>query len=350
MTTYVLGAGASRDAGYPLAGTMASELFQWMKHSSHAPDSYAASYPETARFLEESFGPLGNVEDLLTAIQKLIEEYEHGTQEQREQRAVVANEYGVFKNAMRAWFSEIQNGKALKSLTYRDFATNVITPGDCIITFNYDVSLERELKLVGRFEVGDGYGFRIEGLPGGSATKVLKLHGSTSWLALLFGGMRSGFSQFEPGNTLGSRPVIAKNELSFLGYKDVVDPMFARGGAALPVMIFPARSKDFYFAANTGVEYVEFWNDLWRQAHGALLSADRVVMCGYSLQTVDERACRLLLSAPKKDAKVRVASGDDTGRIVDQYREKGYAGAAPADEVLFKAWVARASDRVAAVQ
>jgi hypothetical protein len=32
------------------------------------------------------------------------------------------------------------------------------------------------------------------------------------------------------------------------------------GGAALPVMIFPARSKDFYFAANTGAEYAEFWN------------------------------------------------------------------------------------------
>ena len=242
MTTYVLGAGASLDAGYPL-------LFEWMKSARHDPDSDAANYPVTANSLEGSFGAVENVEELLTAIQKLIEEYEQGTREQREKRAVVANQYGVFKNAVRAWFSEIQNGVALKSSTYRDFARNLVVPGDCIITFNYDVSLDRELKRAGKFEMGDGYGFLMENLPRESATKVLKLHGSTSWLALLFGETRSGFSIGYPGNTLGSRPVIAKNELSFLGYAEAVDPMFANGGPALPVMIFPARFEKLLFRA-----------------------------------------------------------------------------------------------------
>jgi hypothetical protein len=73
MTTYVLGAGASHDAGYPLADTMAAELFEWMKLPRHAPDSYAARYPATVRFLEESFGQVCNVEDLVTEIQKLID-------------------------------------------------------------------------------------------------------------------------------------------------------------------------------------------------------------------------------------------------------------------------------------
>ena len=349
MTTYVLGAGASRDAGYPLAKTMGSELFKWMKGSTHALDSYAARYPATAHFLEESFGPVENVEDLVTAIQKLIEEYENGTREQRVRRTVVANEYGVFKNAVRAWFAEIQQGVALSSMAYRAFARNIVLPGDCVITFNYDVSLERELRLAAKFEVGDGYGFPIEDLPGESATKVLKLHGSTSWLALLFGGRTSGAFQFEPGNTL-SRPVIAKNELSFLGYASAVDPRFARGGAALPVVIFPARSKDFYFAANTGVEYAEFWNDLWRQASVALKSAARVVICGYSLLLVDERARKLLLNAPRKDAEIVVGSGEDTGRIVKEYREAGYAGAMSAAEVLFQKWVASLTNSVAEIR
>ncbi|MGD1101390.1 MAG: hypothetical protein ABSA59_04930, partial [Terriglobia bacterium] len=229
MTTYVLGAGASRDAGYPLARTMGSELLQWMKSAKHAPDSYAARYPATSHFLKESFGPVENVEDLVTAIQGLIREYENGTPEQRAKRTLVANEYGVFKNAVRAWFAEIQQGVALESFAYQDFARNIVVPGDCIITFNYDVSLDRELRLAGKFEAGDGYGFPIESLPEKSATKILKLHGSTSWLALLFGGMTSGTSQFQPGNTLGARPVIGKNELSFLGYADAVDPAFARG-------------------------------------------------------------------------------------------------------------------------
>jgi hypothetical protein len=347
MTTYVLGAGASLDAGYPLAKTMATELFQWMKGSSHAPDSYAARYPTTAAYLEESFGPVTNVEDLVSAIQGLIRKYENGTQEQRAMRAVVANEYGVFKNALRAWFAEVQQGAALSSSAYRDFAKSIVEPGDRVVTFNYDVSLERELKLAGKFEAGDGYGFPIENLPGKSATKVLKLHGSTSWLALLFGGRVSGPFQFEPGSTLGARPVIGKNELSFLGYSDAFDPAFGKGGAAMPVMIFPERSKEFYFSPNTGVEYVEFWNDLWRQASIALQSATRVVICGYSLNPIDERARKLLMNAPKKDAEIVVASGNDTEGIVKEYRGAGFSRAMAAQEVLFHKWVARSGNSVA---
>ena len=337
MTTYVLGAGASRDAGYPLASTMGAELFRWMKDARHPAGSYAAQYPATARFLEESFGMIANVEDLATTIEDLIEKYQNGTEEERAKRSVVANEFGVLKNAVREWFASIQRGAALSSSTYQAFAREIVASGDCIVTFNYDVSLERELRLAGKFEIGDGYGFSIEGLPGGSATKVLKLHGSTSWLALLFGGIKSGASQFSPGSTLGSRPVIGKNEISFLGYSDpAVDPRFARGGAALPVMIFPARSKQFYFAPNTGAEFVEFWNDLWRQAQDALRSATRIVMCGYSLSEVDKRARELLLGAPKSDAEIVVASGADTERIVHEYRKAGYRKATASDEVLFQ--------------
>lgn len=350
MTTYVLGAGASYDAGYPLAKTMASELFRWMKKTEHPSDSYAARYPDTAHFLEEKFGPVQNIEDLMTKIQELIKGHESGTREQRAERTVVANEYGVLQTAVRAWFAEIQQRAASSSIAYQSFARDVLARGDCVVTFNYDVSLERELKRAGKFEVGDGYGFQIETFPTKSATKVLKLHGSTSWLALLFGGRTSGFFQFEPGRTLESRPVIAKNELSYLGYHDAVDPRFAGGGAALPVMIFPARSKEFYFAPNTGVEYVEFWDGLWRQADAALRSAGRIVICGYSLNPIDERACKLLLSVPRKDAEIVIASGVDTEKIVGTYREAGYAGAVAADERLFQQWVAKTSSEVAAIR
>ncbi|HLJ87617.1 MAG TPA: hypothetical protein VKZ53_12405 [Candidatus Angelobacter sp.] len=347
MTTYVLGAGASHNAGYPLANTMAAELLAWMKSPKHDPDSYAARYPATASFIEESFGPIGNIEDLISAIQKLIEDYEHGTVEQRSKRTIVANEYGVFQTAVRAWFAEIQHGPALQSSTYRNFARTIVSRGDFIITFNYDVSLDRELKLAEKFEIGDGYGFPIESLPIGSATKLLKLHGSTNWLALLFGGITSGPVVFTPGNTLGSRPVIPKNELSFLGYTDMSDSKFGRGGAALPVMIFPARSKDFYFSANTGVEYAQFWNDLWRQAYTALQSSNRIVICGYSLLAIDERARSLLLNSPKKNAEIVIASGGDTDRIIAEYQNAGHGKVYAAEDVWFETWVTRFRESVA---
>jgi hypothetical protein len=116
----------------------------------------------------------------------------------------------------------------------------------------------------------------------------------------------------------------------------------------MPVMIFPARSKEFYFAPSTGVEYKEFWDDLWHKAYAALRSAARVVICGYSLNPVDKR--ELLLEAPRKEFDVIVASGEDTEQIVRRFREKGYARAVASDEVLFQQWVARASSDVAIVR
>jgi hypothetical protein len=340
MTTYVLGAGASHDAGYPLATGMASQLLRWMGRSTHDPTTYAGRYPSAADYIQSEFPSIEDVEDLVSRIHLRIDKYEHGTQEQRLQRAVLANEYGVFKNAVRDWFAEIQYGPALNSTAYKDFARDIVVPGDCVITFNYDVSLERELRLAGKFEVGDGYGFRVEGLPTGSKVKVLKLHGSTNWLALLF-------ASFQPGGTLSDRPVIAKNELSFLGYADAADPRFERAGAALPVMILPARKKDFYFAVSTGDEYMGFWDALWGQARGALDSTDRIVICGYSLLSVDDRACELLLHPNQRDPEILVASGCDTERIVDDYRRSGFARVRPADEVLFEKWVNAAANVVA---
>jgi hypothetical protein len=336
MRVYVLGAGASYHAGYPLASSMGSELFLWMKEQGNA-EGFESRYPGTAQFFEERFGPIGNVEDLFTEIQRLITEGEHGTPDQRAIRSVVANEQGILVNALRSWFIEIrQEGNAE---AYKRFATEIVAPGDFIITFNYDVSLERELKRSGKFEIGDGYGFRIEPLPMKSATKILKLHGSTSWLALMFGGITSGPFHFEPGNVLGHRPVVGKNELSFLGYSDLSDPAFPKGGGALPVMILPTRSKEFFFAANTGIEYFNFWNTIWDQAAVALHAADQVLICGYSMPAADERARKLLLNAVRKDAGIIVASGGDTEKIVRELRESGYPKAKAAEDVLFERWV-----------
>lgn len=349
MTVYVLGAGASVHAGYPLAKDMAAGLLAWMKRPVYDPGSYAARYRGAAEYLEKSFPSVGNIEDLVAAIRQQIRELADGTEEQRLKRAKMASAYGVLQNAVRDWFGEIQRGSKLDPV-YREFAETVISEGDCIITFNYDVSLERELKHAGKFEIGDGYGFPMEGLPVGSKTKVLKLHGSTSWLALLFGGTTEGFSSFEPGNTLSS-PVIGTNELAFLGYDEsVVDTRFRRGGAALPVMIFPAPLKEFYFDVNTGVEYNTFWDRLWDQARNALQNAARVVICGYSLQNIDERAQGLLLRAPKKHADVIVAAGADTQRVVDDYRNAAFSRAAAADELRFEDWVAKMSSAVPAVR
>src|ERR1700730_14462090 len=70
MTVYVLGAGASKHAGYPLAREMCKPLFAWMIKQVSSPPN---NYPAAARFLEETVGQCGDIESLLSRAQILID-------------------------------------------------------------------------------------------------------------------------------------------------------------------------------------------------------------------------------------------------------------------------------------
>jgi len=62
-TTYVLGAGASLHAGFPLASAMGEGLLDFMLRYP------MAAYPSAAQFLIDTFGKSPNIEDLITTLQ-----------------------------------------------------------------------------------------------------------------------------------------------------------------------------------------------------------------------------------------------------------------------------------------
>ncbi len=181
MTVYVLGAGASKHAGYPLAREAGTELFKWMKRQTR-PDP---NYPAIAESMETMFGQIDDLEFLLTRLGECTREREGGTWDQRAKGTNAEYWRGRLKQSIPLWFEEIR--KAHVANSYARFANYVIEPGDCIVTFNYDASLERELKHVCKWEIGDGYGFDMDGFPRGSLAKVQKMHGSAGWLALASG-------------------------------------------------------------------------------------------------------------------------------------------------------------------
>jgi hypothetical protein len=134
-----------------------------------------------------------------------------------------------------------------------------VRPGDTIITFNYDVSLERQLRLCSKWEVDGGCDLpNFPKLTPASPTIVLKLHGSTNWLDLVFRG-HMGYGKTPP-TTLGPRPVITPVELGYLGYDDTVrDPEFLGGGATKAgSMVMPGRNKRFYVEVSEGREREAF--------------------------------------------------------------------------------------------
>jgi hypothetical protein len=304
---------------------MGMELLEWMKMPR---ELVYFDYPGNAAYLEQRFG--NDIEALMKGVQKVIRNHERDF-------TMMANFYKPsLVQAMREWFGEIYQRN--EAHAYDVFASRIVKPGDCVITFNYDVSLDAHLRKAGKWSVGDGYGFSLEGLPQGSQVKLFKLHGSINWLAVLFGGLTGGPFSFPSSGAFGNRPVIADGDLNALGYENLSDPLFPRMGAgAVPPMILPASRKQFFFQTNLGREWESFWNGLWRAAKKAVRTSDRVVVCGYGLFPIDKRGCNMLLKGELPGA-IEVCSGSRTETIVAELRAHG-RNASAARHLKFEDWV-----------
>jgi hypothetical protein len=325
---YVFGAGASRHVGYPFASEMGGGLFDYMLSIEGARAS--------AQFLMDRFGKSKNFEDLITEIQLLINELKNAPQlRDRVERSDLGHSMGQMIQFSQQWFREIRQRPAP---LYAEFAQRILQPEDAVITFNYDDSLERELRTTGRWDIGDGYGFPISNDEATSEVIVLKLHGSINWLINFFGGATGGAFLVNPGASMGGCPVIHPVDFKFLGYEGLTGRTYKSGGA-IPCLIMPGRNKEFFYDTSFGHEFSDFWDHLWRQASQALEKCSRVVICGYSLLPVDERACNLLLKRPPKDASVEVISGSQTERIANDFSAAGFSDVRAFKGGYFKDWL-----------
>jgi hypothetical protein len=326
-TVYVFGAGASKHVGYPLASTMGGDMLSWM--------SMREEYRYTAEFIKEAFGGSPNIEDVITELDSHIKSLEHSDRlEDRLQRTHVANQRGRLRVGLPVWFREIHANPAP---AYQQFAEKIVEQGDVIITFNYDDSLERELKRVRKWEISQGYGFQIGACGTNSQVAVLKLHGSMNWLVSILDGITSGVFAVGGNDSLGKSPHIATDDLKFLGYENI--PGTFPGGGAFPSLILPGRTKEFYYQTSFGPEHEKFFSSLWSRAATALRCAEKLVLCGYSLLPVDQRACDLLLGEPRKDASVVVVSGKDGQRISNTFGAAGFQSVECFDGGHFETWV-----------
>lgn len=317
-TIFVLGAGASIHAGYPLASKMGGELLQFMLAYPH--DWFQAS----ARTLVQEFGQSPNIEDLISEIEAKIDALE-GAQsyEERLLRSNLVYGRSHVTHCLRAWFQVLHKNPAR---LYAELADRLVKPGDFVITFNYDDSLDRELKRAGKWDLAHGYGFPLGDTNANSPVRVLKLHGSINWILSIFGGRTSGKMFVSPrgSGALGEYPAIAATDTKYLGYSEFSGRVFTGGAVSMDSVILPGRCKRFFVETSFGRELEWFWNSLWDQGAQALNKADRVVICGYSMPKADERARQLLLEQARKDASITVLSGGDSERISSEFRSAGY--------------------------
>ena len=260
-TVYVMGAGASKHVGYPLISGMSKQLFEWM--AVYPNDMFRNS----ADFLVERFGTDPNIEDVITEIDSLIDS---NMKDRLQHFKLVTARQRLF-DSLREWFRELHLRPAF---AYAKFANEVIQTGDVVITFNYDDSLERELRRAGKWDVSLGYGFPLSTTPQPSSVTVL---------ASILGGATSGMGQVDiDEGSIGQHPVIPKADLEFLGYPNFSGYVYP-GGGAFPSLILPGRNKQFFYRTSFGNEWKLFFDSLWCQAGAALTQADKIVICGYGM-------------------------------------------------------------------
>jgi len=154
-----------------------------------------------------------------------------------------------------------------------------LKPGDTIVSFNWDLLHEAALWRVGKWHFADGYGFRCRDASENvqSPIKVLKLHGSVNWS--------------QESETSEVAEIEHKKDF-FDGAVDdpqVYEPPRRSGWNMGRNLIVPTYMKDL--SAN------RLLLRLWKQARTALSESDEIIVIGYSLNAADAGARELFATA-----------------------------------------------------
>ena len=325
MKTYVFGAGASVHAGYPLASALWPWLEKWVTESLPPDHEYRSVVDQINELLDSSRPFEVVLSDLNDRILQTSDRFE---------RVILSSLRAQTEYLMRHGLTLVRPGAAE---LYGLFAQRILAPQDAVITFNYDVSIDRELHRSGKWKALNGYGFVVEQADSEtSSCKLLKLHGSANWIWQIFGGLR-GPSAVQFGSSLGWRPAIPTPELEYLG-SSLVDPIFREGTGFVPCLVMPTAHKRFYAETSFGRECEAFWDSLWLQAEYAVRSSDEVVVVGYSLPEFDQRARDLMLKSMRNDTEVSVCCRSDTKRLVELFHNSGFTRAHAAADGTFEGW------------
>jgi hypothetical protein len=162
----------------------------------------------------------------------------------------------------------------------------ILVPGDTIVSFNWDTLHESVLWRAKKWHYADGYGFKARDAPSQthSPITILKLHGSVNWAQ---------------GSEDDREPEIEHKDTFFPGAVDDYET-FRRGTGTWNEgrnLIVPSYLKDL--SAN------RLLLQLWELAREALGEADNLTVIGFSLNEADTPARHLFGSALDRNPNLR---------------------------------------------
>lgn len=303
---FLLGAGFSKLAGLPLAKELINFIFQYLRNSRNVSD-IEDYYPEISGFLEKCKEKypwiLEDIELLFTYLdfallsnsKEIFKDFNYDLRILRKKLS------GVLVRAFRDahYDFSIRKGEVTKEQIEADqiywkFCKN-LSKDDTVITFNYDLIVEKGLWLQNKWTFLDGYGFNknIEDFeddfkkypyekPKNSLVKVYKLHGSLGWIydesneQIILGEMSDYFSDYT----------------GFYCERDLYTET--------------ARWDE----GTTFIEpsYIKLFDrpiilDIWKKAFEEIQQSDELIIIGYSLPALDS-AARILLSTAVRNSQI----------------------------------------------
>lgn len=308
MNAFVIGAGMSATAKYPLTRNLFREVDEFV--NTWVTDDLKRRWAAFKGWLEKGSNfPVAqawrekNIEYILTAMDLYLvlkEAIEKGMLEGSPLAAETWNRKGnmledisehrsVVSKVLNKYFEfrHWQDAKpdfSSRRETIRRFCRDKLKRGDVIVTFNYDSTLERTLREDKRWQPWDGFGFDVQpespfddkerqkDKP--SEVRILHLHGSVGWKVV------------SSGSVSLSNPF-----LSWLG-EDSHDANWTPGPSE-PVLIEPSFLKRFESDV-----VLEVWHMAARELH----TADEVYVLGYSLPDADSAAAVLLITTCREKA------------------------------------------------
>src|SRR5882724_3869328 len=224
MNAYILGAGFSKSVGYPVGTELFAEIDEYVRESGALIDrfDYRKDWDGLHSWLESNSNPTiaqayyrRDIEHLFTVLDFATELREQAllgavrAGRRTDARTAQSEAFDAFDNKIKdyqehrrtllwalehyfVWRHHEDHGWAKKKEwdTLRTFAEK-LNPGDVVITFNYDATLERVVLEQRKWSPGDGYGFELVFQKSRhdqtrvafekSPILILHLHGATGW-------------------------------------------------------------------------------------------------------------------------------------------------------------------------
>jgi hypothetical protein len=309
---FILGAGFSKAAGFPLADALTDEATARLRSVNNGSNQFAKlcdDWKALHCWLSGSGGKtLMNIEEFYEYAaacreRHLLAHYASGSHSLHD---------GTFGNSsadIRAYMRGVDDEVVNVLLAHHDRVSNdpasrvaiqrfvgAIGPGDTVVTFNYDCLVEQALQ-----DAGMQWSFGLDDHCQG-AIRVLKLHGSVDWICL-----NHSFPKPWPGD---SRMLLSKPDMP-KAWADTLpnaspDPAYKFDLHA--VALNGLRMRDAYQhrqyehgLAGLGPykrpSRVPGLGLIWDQARAALMQADAVAVVGFSFPQFDRLAVHEIAGA-----------------------------------------------------